>query len=329
MSTTSTPIVPPQESTAARLRNFGTGALFALVLLLPKLLNLRRDRRSWLAFRVLLAVAGASLVILPLSLWNSWTAAIAGLVLFLAAILMPGAKPDTTLADTATRLGALVVVNGGDCQLENAPPSAVQLFVCADRIWALDAQQHPLLIIPTAQIVSAIASESGGDWIVRIRWAEHTTDLHYRGIFAEHLARVAESTLRGVIHPPLPVLPQKRAATAWSHAISARGLIFSFGRNFSPQTPPRWHGLCQNMVMARGWESKDVEAQVESKEGTKTSSGREPKSAEQQIREQDIQQLQLSRTRIANDLNTATHPNHRKSLEAALAHLDRKIADLS
>jgi hypothetical protein len=49
---------------------------------------------------------------------------------------------------------------------------------------------------------------------MRIRWAEHTADFHYRGIFAEHLARVAESTLRGVIHPPLPVLPQKRAATA-------------------------------------------------------------------------------------------------------------------
>ena len=81
--------------------------------------------------------------------------------------------------------------------------------------------------------------------------------------------------------------------------------------------------------MARGWESKAVEAQVESKEGPKASSGREPKSAEQQLREQDIKHLQLSRTRIANDLATATHPNHRKSLEAALAHLDKKIADLS
>jgi hypothetical protein len=81
--------------------------------------------------------------------------------------------------------------------------------------------------------------------------------------------------------------------------------------------------------MARGWESKDVEAQVESREVAKPSSERDPKSAEQQVREQDIQQLQLSRTRIANDLATATHPNHRKSLEAALAHLDKKIADLS
>ncbi len=81
--------------------------------------------------------------------------------------------------------------------------------------------------------------------------------------------------------------------------------------------------------MARGWESKDVEAQVESREVAKPSSERDPKSAQQQVREQDIQQLQLSRTRIANDLATATHPNHRKSLEAALAYLDKKIADLS
>jgi len=214
MSTTSTPIASPQESSAARFRNLGLGALFALVLLLPKLLNLRRDRRSWLAFRVLLAAAGAALVILPLSLWNSWTAAIAGLALFLTAILLPGAKPDTILVDTATRLGALVVVNGGTCQLESAASFPVQLFVCPDRIWALDSQQHPLLIIPTAQILSAVASESAGEWILRVRWAEQSADFHYRGIFAEHLARVAESTLRGVIHPSLPVIPQKRAATA-------------------------------------------------------------------------------------------------------------------
>jgi hypothetical protein len=230
MSTTSTPVAPSQETIAARLRNFTLGALFAIVLLLPKLLNIRRDPRSWLAFRIVLALAGASLVTLPLSLWNSWHAAIAGLAMFLAAILLPAAKPDTTLADTAARLGALVIVNGGAYQqpesraLENVPlapvqvetplPSRVQLFVCQDRIWALDPQLHPLLVIPRAQISSAIASESAGDWIVRLRWAEHTADFHYRGIFAEHLARVAESTLRSVIHPELPVLPQKRAATA-------------------------------------------------------------------------------------------------------------------
>jgi hypothetical protein len=81
--------------------------------------------------------------------------------------------------------------------------------------------------------------------------------------------------------------------------------------------------------MARGWESKDVEAQVESSEGKKSFSGHEPKSATQQLREQSIKDLQLSRIRIANDLASATNANHRKSLEAALAHLDKKISELS
>ena len=80
--------------------------------------------------------------------------------------------------------------------------------------------------------------------------------------------------------------------------------------------------------MARGWESKNVEDQVESKEVSKPADSG-PKDAQKALREQELRGLQLSRTRIVNDLTTATHPNHRKTLEAALAHLDKKIADLS
>ena len=81
--------------------------------------------------------------------------------------------------------------------------------------------------------------------------------------------------------------------------------------------------------MARGWESKDVEAQVATSEGKKYSSGHEPKSPEEQHREQGLKDLQLSRVRIVNDLASATNTNHKKSLEAALAHLDKKISDLA
>lgn len=86
--------------------------------------------------------------------------------------------------------------------------------------------------------------------------------------------------------------------------------------------------MCQNDVMARGWESKDVEAQVESGQQPPGHYGNKTKSAEQLRRDQERTDLQLSRTRIAHDLESATHPNHRKSLEAALAHLDKKISDL-
>jgi hypothetical protein len=82
--------------------------------------------------------------------------------------------------------------------------------------------------------------------------------------------------------------------------------------------------------MARGWESKDVEAQLEEKKAVpQTQDNKIPKSTEQIRREQERRGLQLSRTRILHDLESATHPNHRKSLEAALEHLDRKIADLN
>jgi len=80
--------------------------------------------------------------------------------------------------------------------------------------------------------------------------------------------------------------------------------------------------------MARGWESKDVESQIEAEKPVSTAT-KGPKSAEEMRREQQRRDLQLSRTRIVNDLQAATHPNHRKSLEAALAHLDEMIAKLS
>jgi hypothetical protein len=81
--------------------------------------------------------------------------------------------------------------------------------------------------------------------------------------------------------------------------------------------------------MARGWESKDVESQVEATEAPQQKPRSGPKTPEELVREEQRKDLQLSRIRIVNDLASATHPNHRKSLEAALAHLDKKIADLS
>lgn len=81
--------------------------------------------------------------------------------------------------------------------------------------------------------------------------------------------------------------------------------------------------------MARGWESKDVESQMEATGTTKAKSEKKDKTAEDVAREQERRGLELSRTRIQNDLQSATNPNHRKSLEAALAHLDKKIAELS
>jgi hypothetical protein len=214
METTATPAAAQEESIAIRLRNLAIGALFALVLLVPKLLRVRRNERSWMLFRILVGVSGAALVILPLSLWNSWLAAIAGLAMFLASILLPPAKPETRVDDKAREIGALVVVNGGEYQSATAPAVPVQLFAGMDNIWALDSRLRPLLVIPAPEISSVRAEEVGGRWVVRIRCLDRLAEFSYRGIFAEHLARVAESTIRSVMRPTLPVLPRSRAASA-------------------------------------------------------------------------------------------------------------------
>ena len=189
-------------------------ALFALAQLAHNLLHLRRNPRSWVVFRVALGFAGAALVILPLSLWNSWTAGIAGLAMFTAAILLPPAKPGTSADRIARDLGAPIIVNGGKYQPGNAPAAAVQIFVGAENIWALDSRFQPLLVIPTSQISSVRAEESAGLWNLQIRWLDNTAEFSYRGIFAKLLARRAESSLRAVMPAALPIAPKRRAAGA-------------------------------------------------------------------------------------------------------------------
>ena len=101
MDSTANPAASQTANALARLQKMLIGALFAGVLLVPKILNLRRDERSWTAFRVLLGFAGAALVILPLAFWNSWLAGIAGLALFLTAALLPPAIANVTADDKA------------------------------------------------------------------------------------------------------------------------------------------------------------------------------------------------------------------------------------
>jgi hypothetical protein len=203
-----------RPSSAASFRNGFIGTVFALAQIVPNLLHLRRNPRSWLVFRVALGLAGAALVVLPLGVWNSWIAAIIGLAMFTAAILLPSDNADTSDDRKARELGALLVVNGGKYQPGNAPATAVRIFVGTEHIWALDSRVQPLLVIPTAEISSVRAEESGGRWNLQIRWTDHTAEFSYRGFFAEHLARTAESTLRSVMRASLPALPKRRAAGA-------------------------------------------------------------------------------------------------------------------
>ena len=214
MSDTSNPALSQPEGLGKKLRQLAVGTLFALVLIIPKILHVRRNPRSWMLFRIFLGVAGAALVVLPLGLGTSFVPAIVGLAMFISAILLPPAKPNTNAGDKAHELGALVVVNGGRFQPGRAAAAAVQHFVSAESVWVLDQSFQPLLEIPVSEITAACAEQSEESWRLRVTWASHTAEFSYGGIFAEHLARVAESTIRSVMRPALPVLPQRRAAGA-------------------------------------------------------------------------------------------------------------------
>ena len=214
MSATSNPAITQPESFSKKFRHLAVGTLFALVLLIPKLLHLRRNARSWKLFRVFLAIAGAALVVLPMGAWSSYFPAIVGLAMFVSAILLPGARPVANVGDKASELGAFVVVNGGRFKLGDASSFAAQLFVGVDRVQVLDASLQSFLEIPVSEITTATAEESHGHWFLRVNWLNKTAAFSYRGVFAEHLARVAESTIRSVMRPALRVLPQRRAAGA-------------------------------------------------------------------------------------------------------------------
>jgi hypothetical protein len=78
--------------------------------------------------------------------------------------------------------------------------------------------------------------------------------------------------------------------------------------------------------MARGWESKAVEAQQEA--AAETPRG-EAISPEEASRRSQRMTLQLARTRALSDLQHACAPAHRAMLEQAIADLDQRIKALT
>ena len=78
--------------------------------------------------------------------------------------------------------------------------------------------------------------------------------------------------------------------------------------------------------MARGWESKSVESQIEDAD---RSDRTEPLTPEQREILRKREGLELSRRRVLRDLEAAGSPVRRTSLEHALAFLDAEIGKLS
>ena len=80
--------------------------------------------------------------------------------------------------------------------------------------------------------------------------------------------------------------------------------------------------------MARGWESKAVEAQIEAAQVGESDRKKIARSPMEIKRIQDANGLRLSRTRILNDIRNARNPRYRAMLEEALKQLERQLATL-
>jgi len=85
-------------------------------------------------------------------------------------------------------------------------------------------------------------------------------------------------------------------------------------------------GKLQSTTMARGWESKSVEAQ-QAEAGDKSVKGVKL-SPEAAARRRDRETLLLSRQRVLQQLEAAAHPRHRQLLQNELRALDEQLSQL-
>jgi len=135
--------------------------------------------------------------------------------------LLVRSKPEPKPVDAQARqLDALVVLNGGAFIPAGSerPSSIVSIFVNPDRLFVVDEHEHTLEEIPLVRVrdlavrpvpVSDEPEDETQTWDLEITWESkemRTARFRFDGVFAEHLARVAETTIRNLLRRELPVL---------------------------------------------------------------------------------------------------------------------------
>jgi hypothetical protein len=195
---------------AARLRRGGLWLIFALVLMIPKLNRLRRHRRAWNFGRLIAGLAGAAMLAFGVARGHALTPLVAGALMLLFVVLLNPARPEFSPAFSidarARELGALIAVDGGRYIDAAGSRPRAKLFLGPDRLWVLDAALHVLVEIPLQQVRTVSVEPAGTDWSFRVDWEQATAEFIYHGSFAEHLARVADATVRSLLYRELPVL---------------------------------------------------------------------------------------------------------------------------
>jgi hypothetical protein len=80
--------------------------------------------------------------------------------------------------------------------------------------------------------------------------------------------------------------------------------------------------------MSRGWESKSVEAQMESSQSGRDESPRKRFTPEMAEAYRKKESLLLARTHLLHQISVSHIPRHREMLENALADLEKQISEI-
>lgn len=81
--------------------------------------------------------------------------------------------------------------------------------------------------------------------------------------------------------------------------------------------------------MARGWESKSVEAQIEEGKPRAQQVPEPSTSPETRARQQRLESLRLSRSRLLDQLDRAKLPAHREVLLNGLRAIEKELDELA
>jgi hypothetical protein len=81
--------------------------------------------------------------------------------------------------------------------------------------------------------------------------------------------------------------------------------------------------------MARGWESKSVELQMDAARDQSHSAPNLPLTGQQKAVQQQRENLLMARSDVLHRIESSSNPRYSELLRQALKDLDAKIADLS
>ena len=121
------------------------------------------------------------------------------------------------------------------------------------------------------------------------------------------------------------------AAKESGHSVSAAKRVF---QRIKKSIRRSWCGVTIELVelenpisMARGWESKSVESQIESSVADR-SSKRVPRSMEENAKIRRREDLQLSRKRLLTQIASSSNARYTDILKKALADLEGKLSHI-